>query len=74
MNLLIFEYLMWRARGGTSNVLATECELAIRRLKDELSSKFASKEVDPDLVKYFAAKRSHYTLQNLKVDGKHIQM
>jgi hypothetical protein len=74
INLLFFEYLMWRSRGGTSNVLATECELAIRRLKDELLAKFASKEVDPDQVRFFAVNRSRYTLQNLRINGNHIQM
>jgi hypothetical protein len=74
VNLLLFEYLMWRARGGTANVLATECELAIRRLKDELLSKFTTGEVAPDQVKFFAANRNRYTLQNLRVDGEHIEM
>jgi hypothetical protein len=74
INLFLFEYLMWRARGGTSNVLATECELAIRRLKDELLSKFATGEAASDQVKFFAASRNRYTLQNLRVDGEHIEM
>lgn len=74
INLLFFEYLMWRSRGGTSNVLATECELAIRRLKDELLAKFVSKEVDPDQVRFFAVNRNHYILQNLRINGNHIQM
>ena len=74
INLLLFEYLMWRARGGTSNVLSTECELAIRRLKDELLSKFTIGEVAPDQVKFFAANRNRYILQNLRVDGEHIEM
>ncbi len=74
INLLLFEYLMWRARGGTSNVLSTECELAIRRLKDDLLSKFTIGEVDPDQVKFFAAHRSRYILQNLRVDGDRIEM
>ena len=50
INLLLFEYLMWRSLGGTSNVLATECELAIRRLKDELLAKYRRTEVRSELL------------------------
>lgn len=36
MNLLRFEYVMRRAFGSTPDILAQECELAVRRLKDSL--------------------------------------
>src|SRR5262249_38103557 len=42
VDLLRFEYLMRLAHGGTFNVLADECELAIRKLKDQLLTTFAS--------------------------------
>ncbi|NJN19793.1 MAG: hypothetical protein HC822_27930 [Oscillochloris sp.] len=41
MNLLLFEYVMRLANGGTYNILAEECELSVRDLKDRLLSTFA---------------------------------
>jgi hypothetical protein len=70
VDLLRFEYLMRRARGGTPNVLATECELVIRQLKDRLLSNFAANEVEPNQVTFFAADRNRYTLQTLRVDDQ----
>jgi hypothetical protein len=68
IDLLRFEYLMWRARGGTANVLAAECELLIRNLKDELLSHFAAEDVDGNQIVFFAADRHRYTLQTLWID------
>jgi len=69
VNLLLFEYLMRRARGGTPNVLAAECDLVIRHLKDELLSRFASEdEEELKRIEFFAADRNRYTLRTLWVD------
>lgn len=68
IDLLRFEYLMWRARGGTANVLAAECELLIRNLKDELLSRFAAEDLDSSQIVFFAADRHRYTLQTLWID------
>jgi len=75
VDLLRFEYLMRRARGGTPNVLAAECELAIRQLKDELLVRFAAEETEPNRVVFFAADRNRYTLQTLWMDEEgHIRV
>jgi hypothetical protein len=42
IGLLQFEYLLRLAHGGTYNILAEECELDIRSLKDRLLSTFLS--------------------------------
>jgi hypothetical protein len=67
VNLLRFEYLMRLARGGTYNVLAAECELAIRQLKDELLTRFAQDE-DTNHIAFFAADRNRYVLKDLWLD------
>lgn len=67
IDLLRFEYLMRRSRGSTLNVLAAECELAIRQLKDELLSHFVC---DSDRVEFFVADRNCYTLQTLWIDDR----
>ncbi|MBN2267715.1 MAG: hypothetical protein JW725_05270 [Candidatus Babeliaceae bacterium] len=73
LGLLTFEYLMRRACGGTSNVLATECELKIRRLKDELLQDFAQQESDPDHIFFFGAHKNRYVLQDLRINEGKIQ-
>jgi len=74
VNLLRFEYLMRRARGGTPNVLAQECELAIRQLKDELLARFAGQE-ESDRIDFFAADRNRYIFRTIWVDDKgHIRI
>lgn len=70
VDLLRFEYLMRRARGSTPNVLAAECELIIRQLKDELLSRFASEEEELGRIDFFAADRNHYTFRTLWVDDE----
>ena len=67
VDLLRFEYLMRRARGGTPDILADECELAIRQLKDELLARFATEE-EPGRIDFFAADRNRYTFRTLWVD------
>ncbi|GAB4533302.1 MAG: hypothetical protein Fur0018_22500 [Anaerolineales bacterium] len=74
VDLLRFEYLMRRARGSTPNILADECELAIRQLKDELLNRFATEE-ETSRIDFFAADRNRYTFRTLWVDEKgHIRV
>jgi hypothetical protein len=67
VNLLRFEYLLRRAGGGTPNILAAECELLIRQLKDHLLTTFA-REGQGELIEFFAARRHGYTLAKLRLD------
>ncbi len=72
--LLHFEYLMRRARGSTPNILAEECELAIRQLKDDLLARFAVEE-EKGRLDFFAADRNRYTFRTLWVDEEgHIRV
>lgn len=73
VNLLRFEYLMRRAQGGTPNVLAAECELLIRQLKDRLLTSFA-KQGQGTTVEFFAAQRYGYVLAKLRLDNGKIQV
>ncbi len=72
VDLLRFEYLMRRARGGTPDILAAECELAIRQLKDELLAHFAVEE--EGRLDFFAADRNCYTFCTLWVDEEEEQI
>jgi hypothetical protein len=75
VDLLRFEHLMRRARGSTPNVLAAECELIIRQLKDELLSRFASDEEEPGRIDFFAADRNRYSFRTLWMDEEgHIRV
>jgi hypothetical protein len=67
VDLLRFEYLMRLAGGGTYNILADECELAIRQLKDELLTRFVQDE-DTSHIAFFAAERNRYVLKDLWLD------
>lgn len=67
LDLLRFEYLLRRARGGTPNILASECELSIRQLKDDLLSQFTNED-EANRVDFFAAERNRYQLRSLWVD------
>ncbi|HOT91745.1 MAG TPA: hypothetical protein PLJ78_13625 [Anaerolineae bacterium] len=67
VDLLRFEYLLRRARGSTPDILADECELSIRQLKDTLLARFAV-EQPPGRVDFFAADRNRYTFRTLWVD------
>jgi len=67
LNLLRFEYLMRLAEGGTFNILAEECALAIRQLKDELLARFA-RDDDTRHIAFFAADRNRYVLRDLWLD------
>ena len=68
LNLLLFEYLMRLAHGGTYNVLAEECELSVRNLKDRLLSAFPREPNTDDLVEFFVAERRQYSLKRLRID------
>jgi hypothetical protein len=68
VDLLRFEYLMWRAEGGMPNILASECELAIRQLKDEILLRFVLQENDPTQITFFAGEGTSYTERSLWVD------
>lgn len=72
-DLLSFEYLLRRARGGTANILAEECELSIRRLKDQLLAEFVVVDSDELLIKFFAADRYEYTLKTIGINPKNGQ-
>jgi hypothetical protein len=67
VDLLRFEYLMRLAEGGTHNILAEECELALRQLKGELLIRFARDE-DTGHIAFFAADRNRYVLRDLWLD------
>jgi hypothetical protein len=68
LNLLLFEYLMRLAHGGTYNVLAEECELSVRNLKDRLLSTFAAESPTEQVVEFFVAERRQYRLKRLRID------
>lgn len=68
LNLLLFEYLLRLAAGGTYNVLAEECELSVRNLKDRLVSAFAREPDDGGLIEFFVAERRQYSLKKLRLD------
>ncbi len=73
VDLLRFEYLMRRARGSTPDILAEECELSIRQLKDDLLTRFAQ-EFPPGRVDFFAANRNRYILRTLWIENGRIRI
>jgi hypothetical protein len=70
LNLLLFEYLMRLAHGGTYNILAEECELSVRSLKDRLLSVFGHEPAGGDIIEFFVAERRQYTLKKLHIDDQ----
>ncbi|HEU5086946.1 MAG TPA: hypothetical protein VFT99_05855, partial [Roseiflexaceae bacterium] len=68
LGLLQFEYLLRLANGGTFNILAEECELDVRNLKDQLLSRFAGMPGSTDPLEFFVAERNHYSLKRLWID------
>nr|PZN18135.1 MAG: hypothetical protein DIU80_23360 [Chloroflexota bacterium] len=68
LNLLTFEYLMRLAHGGTYNILADECELSVRALKDQLLSAFAYEPAEAGLIEFFVAERRRYVLKKIQID------
>jgi len=67
MDLLHFEYLMRRANGATPNILASECELSIRQLRDELVSTFVEEEENNTEIKFFAQVAGQYEKRTVKI-------
>jgi hypothetical protein len=68
LNLMLFEYLMRLADGGTFNILAAECELIVRALKDNLLSAFAREHDSRDSIEFFVTDRRQYSLKKLRID------
>lgn len=68
VDLLRFEYLLRLANGGTFNILAEECELAIRRLKDQLLTTFASGSEEGRQITFFVPEKDRYTLRALWIE------
>lgn len=71
VSLLLFEYLLRRAQGGTPNVLSRECELSIRKFKDRLLASFGSSE-DEDYIRFFAPFENRYVLRELQIKDNRI--
>lgn len=72
LNLLLFEYLLRLAHGGTYNILAAECELSVRNLKDSLLSAFAREPAQNSTLEFFVAERQRYALKRLHIDEQNI--
>jgi hypothetical protein len=70
LNLLLFEYLVRLAHGGTYNILAEECELSVRSLKDRLLSAFGREQVRESLIEFFVAEQRQYALRKLRIDDQ----
>ncbi|WP_034336429.1 hypothetical protein [Deinococcus misasensis] len=66
VNLLRFEHVMRRASGGTANVLAEECDLDIRHLKDELLTRFQSAP-SGEQIEFFALSHAGYRPERLRL-------
>ena len=74
VDLLKFEYLMRLAQGGTYNVLNTECDLAIRQLKNQLLSRFYRPEEKVGRLSFFSAKKHGYELREIQVDSGRVRV
>lgn len=68
LNILLFEYLMRIADGGHISILADECELEVRRLKDVLIQQFAPVDSSANEVAFFVPARHRYELRRLRID------
>ena len=68
IGLLQFEYLLRLAHGGTFNILAEECELDVRSLKDQLLSRFAGAPDTSGELEFFVAERHRYSPRRLWLD------
>jgi hypothetical protein len=58
------------AHGGTYNILAEECELSVRSLKDRLLSAFGREQVRESLIEFFVAEQRQYALRKLRIDDQ----
>lgn len=68
LNILLFEHLMRIADGGHISILADECELEVRRLKDVLTQQFATVDTSANEVSFFVPARHRYELRRLRID------
>lgn len=68
LNILLFEHLMRIADGGHISILADECELEVRRLKDVLIQQFATVDTSANEVSFFVPARHRYELRRLRID------
>lgn len=68
LNILLFEHLMRIAEGGHISILADECELEVRRLKDLLIEQFASLDQSTNEVTFFVPARHRYELRRLRIN------
>lgn len=68
IDLLRFEYLMRLSRGGSYNVLAEECALFVRELKDKLLTSSTKVNEDDNQVKFFGLENDRYVLKKLYID------
>jgi hypothetical protein len=68
LGLLQFEYLLRLAHGGTFNILADECELDVRSLKDQLLARFAGAPEQDRRLEFFVAERHRYSRKQLWID------
>ncbi len=68
INLLRFEYLMRLAKGGTPNVLAEECGLFVRELRDKLLASAESGSPSKDDIEFFVLRDNRYELKRVRID------
>lgn len=74
VDLLQFEYLMRLAQGGTYNVLNTECDLAVRQLKNQLLTRFSRPDEEAGRLSFFAVEQHHYQMRELQVDQGRVRI
>jgi hypothetical protein len=68
INLLRFEYLMRLAKGGTPNVLAEECGLFVRELRDKLLASVETTSPPGDAIEFFVLRGNEYELKKVWTD------
>ena len=69
IDLLTYEYLMRRAVGGTADVLASECELEIRMLKDRLTRDIVNNLPAERFFRFIGPESNGYRLFNVQLQG-----
>ncbi|MGC8799941.1 MAG: hypothetical protein ACP5UR_06825 [Chloroflexus sp.] len=68
LNILLFEHLMRIADGCHISILADECELEVRRLKNVLIQQFTTVDTSANEVAFFVPARHRYELRRLRID------
>jgi hypothetical protein len=61
------------AQGGTRNVLADECDLSIRKLKDRLLTAFGASSESDGQIEFFSIEHNNYVVKQLQVVGGKIR-